>query len=1042
MDFPHLTDNAFPHISNVNPYSTNPTFDYTRYDGMTAQAMLCNVTWDEQYIHAVNWTVSKRDSWFAALNDKVVCDLGFTRLEMERVSVDVPLDTARLYNYVVLRFPALTIDAPIRHEGADGVRVLFAFIDDYIYKAPSTTELVLSLDVWTTYLPHTYITGCMLDRGHAPMWALSADTYLNDPITHTEYLSTPDDSFAGDPEIVRDSDFTPVFTSDPMLIIASTIPHDELNSLVATSANAGSAATYSDTGARNGAQVGVNGYVWSANGSTYSGMVNPSDTAHATGNVITPWLYAIESVADLETIAQALPQLITSAKACVVVPSAYVTLSQTKRTIGTATVWACSVSSAMHALETFTITKTKFHYPTRYADIAKLYTFPYARLTVSDDMGNSITIRVEDTHGTLDIKDQLSMTLGALSWDALVTNVSDTSTAVQYTIKTLTGQESKSIVGSDFAARTIDLGIPTYALYLMASTVAGLETYANAQAQRRSAITNYQNSMRSANNTYENTDDAATTSLANATASANTAYSNAVASADTALANATAAANTAYSNATASADTALANATAAANTAYSNAAASADTALANATAAANTAYGNAVRSANTALTNATAAANTAYSNAEDSADATLLNTKNTNATLLANATLDNALRTAIAGYQNTATADLTSNANQNAYDTGNADGEYTMYATDAALKSESVSGVANMMAHAAAGDAMGVVSAGVASIVNITTKQALADLSELNTYTKIAIAQDHNSNASATRQALNTNVATATNTNNTSTTTNSTTTSNTNAQNTRDVAVYNASATQTTEITMAGNTNTTALANALDTKNTSISTATATNTTTKANALATKNTSISTATATNTTDKANALTSKNTSISTATATNTTTKANALATKNTSISTATATKTVTIANADETRDTTEENLKQTLETTRLNWQDSITAQAAHAPSSFGTQSGNALADTYGRKGVHVRVITQSAGAIARAGDMFIRYGYRYDGLWNISDLVPSNKAYSYWQTSDLFLRSATIPNDVEHRLRAIFTNGVTIWNDPAKIGDFS
>lgn len=842
MEFPHLTDNDFPHIGNVNPYSTNPTFDYSRYDGMTAHALLCNVTWDEQYLHAVNWPdVATRDAWFASLQDVISCELGFTRLEMEHVSVDVPLDSARLYNYVVLSFPQLTLEQPIRNE-QHGIRTVFAFIDDYIYKAPSTTELILSIDVWTTYLPHTYITGCMLDRGHAPMWALDVSTYLQDPIANMAMLATADDSF-GDAGIVRDSEFVPVYSSNPMLIISSTIPHNQLNSLVAAASNAGSAATYYDTGTRNGTQVGVSGYVWSADGKTYSGARNPTNTAHADGNLVSTWLYAISSVSDLEVIANALPQLITSAKACVVVPSSYVTLSQTYRTIGTSTIWACTVSSAMHTLESFDITKAAFGYPSKYADITKLYTFPYAYLMVSDDLGNAVTVRVEDTHGTLEVKDQLSATFGALSWDAIVDDVANTSGSVQYTIRTLTGQESKTLSGSDFAARTIPLGIPTYGLYLMASTVAGMEGYADAEAKRRSAITSYQSSMRSANN----------------------------------------------------------------------------------------GAANAIASANTALTNATASANTELSN-----------TQNSNATIRANAVLANNLRSLVAGYQNTANSDQAANSNQNAYDSGAADVEYTMYATDAALKSESVSGVMNAMSHAVTGDAMGVVAAGVASIVNISTNSALASLSTLATDTKVAISQDHTSQASSIQQTLNSNVTTATNSNNTSTTNNTTTTSNANAQSSRNTAVSNA-----------------------------------------------------------------------------------TRTNGTATGNASAS----------------RGTSEENSKQALETARLNWQDSIAAQAARAPVAFGEQSGNALADAYGRKGVHVRVMTQDDGSIARAGDTFLRYGYRYDGLWTIGELVPQTRKYSYWQSHDVFLASATLPNDIEHRLRSIFADGVTIWNDPSEIGAF-
>ena len=153
--FPHVGNDAFPHLENVKPFERKVPFDYGRYD-YTATLKLCSVTWPADYRHVVNWqSASARDAWFDSLEGKTVeLANGFTRTQTDTVRVPVPYDVALTYNYVYMRVPQLTQDRPIDHEQAGGIRTICAFIDSCNYLSPSATEFILSVDVWTTYLPY------------------------------------------------------------------------------------------------------------------------------------------------------------------------------------------------------------------------------------------------------------------------------------------------------------------------------------------------------------------------------------------------------------------------------------------------------------------------------------------------------------------------------------------------------------------------------------------------------------------------------------------------------------------------------------------------------------------------------------------------------------------------------------------------------------------------------------------------------------------------------------------------------------------------
>lgn len=539
--FPRLDNDSFPYLETVDTFKRKNEFDYKRYD-YTASAKLMRVTWPSDYRHVVEWESEQaRDAWFDAQQGNVIeLTQGFVRSQTDRITLDVPYDVALTYNYIYMRVPQLTQDKPIDNEQAGGIRTICAFIDSCSYMATSVTEFVISVDVWTTYLPYKSVHGCMLERGHAPMWEMSASEYLKRPIERCANLLAPDVSF-GSAAVVRGGEFAPLSTAEPMYVMASTIPYSAISGITQASEAYMFPPIYSDTGARDGYQLSVDGYTWASDGYSYQGMTNPSTPTHADGSIPTGlYYYGIKgssvSAGALTDLLTALPVFALSCKAVFVVPSDLVTIGRA-HTIAGVTLREIS-NKGTQALNSFTLTKDLFGYPERYADIAKLYTDPYAHIEISDDLGNSVSVAIEDTDGSIDVVQKLSIAFPALEWRTALLNVASTAGNVRYNWTKLDGtSKTKTFTNADFANTFIDFGIPTYVLYLEARKEQAITSWVDAQQRRDNALLAYKSTMRSANTARQNTVDSDSTAKIIADASADTAKTNADASADTAKAN-------------------------------------------------------------------------------------------------------------------------------------------------------------------------------------------------------------------------------------------------------------------------------------------------------------------------------------------------------------------------------------------------------------------------------------------------------------------------------------------------------------------------
>lgn len=565
MEFPHMGDTAYPNLGNVDVYAYRNEFDYTRWEPNT-KLYLTNVLWNGDFEDCVKFASdTERDRWFDEhVTDTVAKDPASSMILKTNativngtVKVPVPFDRAAQYNYLVVDVPIITsAGQPLNYETADGYRRWHFFINDLAYSAPSTTVLTLALDVWTQYINTVGFNYFLLERGHAPVHESDTDEYLANPMDNCEYLLAPDVDFGGD-TVSRGGEFIPFGNGEKYICFASTCEPSQfasIGSVVNDSQYTFSDPTFSDSTAnpdatnRWGRQFEVSGYGFGT-GKSYADVSTPVGNGIASNGRIptATTVYAIAATEADEFVNDVLansPSFLNTVQACFMVAKELITLGTT-HTLSNHTVYECQGSDS--ELGSVTLTKDMFGIPECYQRFAKLYTFPYSELEITDNDGKTATVRVEST-GSIKAHGIVSLAYPYLNMRMFLTGIGG-SGSHSYQWQDMRGSHDMEIANGDWYRFCYDMGIPMYALYMDGRTSWELGNYNRQYSNaRNSAIVNYHNSVREANNAMHNAQDTAQTNRDNSVASANTELSNNTNSANTAQTNANNDANTMNSN--------------------------------------------------------------------------------------------------------------------------------------------------------------------------------------------------------------------------------------------------------------------------------------------------------------------------------------------------------------------------------------------------------------------------------------------------------------------------------------------------------------
>lgn len=1150
-NFPHIADNsAFPGLPE-NTFATQSRYDYTLWDANT-RLKLCNVNWRSDYRNVVDFkTDTARDAYF----DKVkgydsVLESQYRMLPTGNIKLPLPFDEVVRYNYLMVDFGK----SPNPLETASHVGRYFFFVENCSFAANNTTDLTLTLDAWTTYINRVNVNYMMLERGHAPMAKVSVADYLADPINHTRYLMADDVNFGQGGERTPRADFVPFGNGTKLILFATTIPLEDWNEagLGALCDVSPQGPGYYSDGTRSGADAALTTLAYAGGGMDPTGLRLSTRTTVGSNGACTPSNLTFVAIrADdaygsgefFNDLAARYPQALESIQAIYMVDNSMVALSGgspafPKRTLyatwreaaesgktwaditaagrtyadvdaNSRAVFLDAAPSYYYVFYPMPVTKLlsqvklspeDFGYPDEYAGIAKLYTYPYAFLEVSDDTGATAEVHIENT-GDLRVWRQISLCAPYISSAVYLRGVGSND-SVEYEWRSLTGdQQYGSVPQGRFRDLLFEYEVPAYELYMSGYDAYRLHNYnANNTIPQLNDSVAYENAARGANTsaantadsvakTYANTSLAIETNVANTRRSALTALANAQASNATGQTNANASAATGYDNAIDSAETGYTNASASANTAYNNAETSAATAQTNANASATTGYTNAEASALTGWNNANASADAGFTNAktssaasrkqaEASALAAKTNTTNSINTTRQVTTNSLASQTSQLAVSNAAAVTKTNYGNElqqalQAWEAGfDRDTQDVENITSIMTGiSNAAAGIVSMAGGKATGDVGDLVGGGVQAVGAAVGTIATVAMGNYTTELGITLSQNK----------LNENVKNATDL----VTTDTETAATNNATN-QSTVTTNADLQQSTGLTNAGNSYSVAIDNAALSETTSNTTAENTANTSKSNAKASYDVAIANAKRSRDLSLDNAQRSYNTSITTAERAKFLSIGNAQRSLSTSEGNAERSRDTTLANAQRSRDTGDANAQRSFELSIANLdattskdranavrdrdtalanneyarvnsiessQRSLNASAETARLSYldhkfdpavtiGTSSGDPTPDQLKWRGLKVQLNTQAEGEIAQAGDVFARYGYALNQMWSFSGFQVM-RHFTFWKCSDVWLTSAEgVIESARRIIEQALRDGVTVWSDPDEIGEVS
>lgn len=461
----------FPNLGNVDVYAYENTFDYSRFKP-NARLKMCNVPWCGDYENVVKFADdSARDEWFDALSGDVVnLETMFNVKPDGSAKVPVPVTSAQIYNYLVVDLPRMTSDAqPIEFASGERKARYFYFILDAQQLSPNSTRLVLALDMWTTYINDMQFDYILLERGHAPVAASPVADYLENPRDNSANLLTADVNTGGEPYIERSR-------------VVKNYSAVGQRACIATACD-------------------LQGSFGTASAPTV-----PALSESCTSGILAPRVYSV-AVDDLQKFLSAMEKNAPWIKQCVLgvffAPADLLTQS------GGFALWGVNltVCDAVQEIETFLQPGiADFGYPAQAAPFAKLYTYPYAAIRVSDERGQSSIVRVEDLGAQgIELASAVNLIMPYISIDARLLGIAGATDTL--TFQTMEGRTYD--FGGAWGEYLKSWNLPVMQVTQSAASRADYTTVYN-RAHAKLAADNAQTSALASNATaYTNADNAA-----------------------------------------------------------------------------------------------------------------------------------------------------------------------------------------------------------------------------------------------------------------------------------------------------------------------------------------------------------------------------------------------------------------------------------------------------------------------------------------------------------------------------------------------------
>lgn len=376
----------------------------------------------------------------------------------------------------------------------------------------------------------------LLERGHAPLAKVNVDAYLDNPAGNSEMLLCEDENFG---EIAKSVDGYNIFDSSGTKYVVIVTDYaasfleliEPVSELQATSRP--TFETYENIYDidhalhptwRGTPDYGyakyytVNDYVFGQLENDYSNC-NVYQAGIKTINDVpfNQTVFAIQAEIAfnggfLDVMRKYAPQLLQTIKAMFIVTESMITRVSTFKMLGYTCYLVAGNDLLSHPLK---ISREMFGYDERYSDIAKLYTFPYAELEISNG-SKSVRVKIEDISKNAHAVQRVSLAYPFLNWACIIHGIQGNKSETLYWKQINDLVDEAEIYFDNWRELTFDYDIPTFALFQRAVYDAELHNYSSdVELARSSAIRSYHASNRVENENYWNSIDTADLAIAN-----------------------------------------------------------------------------------------------------------------------------------------------------------------------------------------------------------------------------------------------------------------------------------------------------------------------------------------------------------------------------------------------------------------------------------------------------------------------------------------------------------------------------------------------
>lgn len=105
-----------------------------------------------------------------------------------------------------------------------------------------------------------------------------------------------------------------------------------------------------------------------------------------------------------------------------------------------------------------------------------------------------------------------------------------------------------------------------------------------------------------------------------------------------------------------------------------------------------------------------------------------------------------------------------------------------------------------------------------------------------------------------------------------------------------------------------------------------------------------------------------------------------------------------------------------------------------------PSVAGQSGGDAAVMALQGIGAYAKVKIPQPGVVNAIGEYWLRYGYAINRFSRMPSNYQCMSNFTYWKLKETYITSSTVPESFKQTIRGIFEKGVTVWSDPANIGN--